>query len=161
MRTSLPRRQQRSRGTAAVEFAILLVAIIPLLLAGVLFYGRFLWHYTIAEKAAHDAARFMAAASPAEFKTAGPGGGVAIVAAARALATRELAELRPGTYPPEVGIFCDWTGCYLNRPVPQTVTVEIVMTVQDPLLGPIFALFNDGREPGIPINATATSHVGN
>jgi hypothetical protein len=42
--------RKSSQGSIAVEFAILLVTVLPLLIAAVLFFGRYFWHYSVAEK---------------------------------------------------------------------------------------------------------------
>jgi hypothetical protein len=160
----LHRTSVRERGSVAVELAILLVFVLPPLLAAPLFYGRVLWHYTVAEKAVHDAARFLAAAPPGEMKMAGLNGEVLAVTAARALADQEVAELNTGSYAPTVGISCDSTPfCPPSKPLPQYITVTIALTVEDPFLGAIIAeYFGGGNTMGIHLEPTATfSYVGN
>jgi hypothetical protein len=162
MRTLLRQPPRRSRGVAAVELAILLATILPVLLAGVLLFGRYFWYYTVAQKAALDAATFLAAASPADFKTPGPWGLPPIVNAARLIAANEVEGLQPGTYPVYVEAYCDRLGCGAGKPIPQNITVYVYATLEDPFLGPISEAFL-GRSPiEIPINATASiSYVGN
>jgi Flp pilus assembly protein TadG len=163
MNTSLRKLPRRLRGGVAVEFAILLVTVLPPLLAGVLFFGRYFWHYTVAEKAARDAARFLAAASPVEFKTTGPGATPPIVAAARSIAEAEVAELNPGSYPVGVDVRCDGLACFAHRPVPQSVTVWVTMSMEDPFFSGFSRAFSGSDEPlTIPLDAAVTiSYVGN
>jgi hypothetical protein len=156
----------RERGSVAVEFALLFVLVLVPLLAGALFFGRFFWHYTVAEKAAHDAARFLATASPTELKTVGPSGEAAILGAAKALAQAEISELNPSpTYPPLVYVYCDAGPClpFPTAPLPQKVSVYVTMSVQDPFLSGLTALFSgDGNDLAIQIDATGNSYyVGN
>jgi hypothetical protein len=163
MNTSLRKLPRRSRGGVAVEFAILLVTVLPPLLAGVLFFGRYFWHYTVAEKAARDTARFVAAASPAELKTTGPGATPPIVAAAKSIGDAEVAELNPGTYPAAVAVLCDGLPCFAHRPVPQSVTVWVSMSMEDPFLSAFSKAFSgSGDALTIPLDAAVTmSYVGN
>lgn len=162
MKKSLPQLRRRSRGGVAVEFAVLLVTVLPVLLAGVLFFGRYFWHYTVAEKAARDAARFLAAASPSELKIQASGGGIPIVEVAKSIARTEVSELFPGTYLPEVAVLCDDLPFFAARPLPQTVTVWVNISVEDPFLGPFSSAFNGDNNLAIPIDAVARmSYVGN
>jgi hypothetical protein len=121
-----PRRRQA--GVAAVEFAILL-PLMFVLLSAPLFIGRVMWHYTVAQKAAHDAVRYLATVSEAEMRT--PALITSAVAAARAIASAELAELNPGPYPPSVIILCDAAGCD-GFTMPTTVRVTVRMEMHDP-----------------------------
>jgi hypothetical protein len=160
----LHRTSVRERGSVAVELAILLVFVLPPLLAAPLFYGRVLWHYTVAEKAVHDAARFLAAAPPGEMKMAGLNGEVLAVTAARSLAEQEIAELNTGGYAPTIGISCDGLPfCAPNKPLPQLVTVALTMTIEDPFFGGIIAeYFGQGNAISIPLDPVATfNYVGN
>jgi hypothetical protein len=126
-RTPLQRRS-RQLGVAAVEFAVLLPLLIVLMTAP-LFIGRVLWHYTVAQKAAHDAARYLATVPEAELRT--PGLAPAAVAVAREIVTAELADLNPGPYPPGITISCDTTVC-TGLILPTTVRVNIVIEMHDP-----------------------------
>ena len=65
-RTAGPRRRQR--GIAAVELALVLPAFV-LLLAATVFIGRTLYHYQAIQKAAHDAARYLASAPALEVSS--------------------------------------------------------------------------------------------
>jgi Flp pilus assembly protein TadG len=162
-----PRRN--AGGAAAIELvAVLGVILIPLLVAS-LFFGRFVWHYSVAQKAAQDAARFVAASSPTEMKTQctlliykDP----CVVMAAMSLATTEMAELNPGGKDtPSVAVYCDEQKCATNKdtPVPRMISVDIKMTVEDPFFTVFTSAFSGTAGPiSIPIHATGRSYyVGN
>jgi hypothetical protein len=143
----------------------MLFILIPLL-AAALFFGRFVWHYTVAEKAAHDAARFLASASPTELKVPSATGEALIVGAAKSLAQAEIAELYPSaTYPALVYIYCDSGPClpFPTAPIPATVSVYVTMSVEDPFLDWVSSLFTGDTGPiAIQIDATGSSYyVGN
>jgi Flp pilus assembly protein TadG len=126
-RTPLQRRA-RQLGVAAVEFAVLLPLLIVLMTAP-LFIGRVLWHYTVAQKAAHDAARYLATVPEAELRT--PGMAPAAVAVARDIAAAELADLNLGPYPPGVTVLCDTAVCS-GLALPTNVRVGIQVEMHDP-----------------------------
>lgn len=159
------RTRQGERGSVAVEFALVLPTILIPLLAATLYFGRFFWHYTVAEKAAHDAARFLASASPTDLKIQVPNGEAYIVNAAKAIAQAEIAELKPGSGSPLVYVYCDAGPClpYKTTPLPQIVSVYVVMSVEDPFFSPISSLFNlDAGPLAVQIDATGRSdYVGN
>jgi|GEM_PF-755094 len=67
------------RGSIAIEMAIIL-PILLLVLTMPLFYARVFWYYSVAAKAAHDAARFLSTATQAEMRTLGDSGVEARVA---------------------------------------------------------------------------------
>lgn len=116
------------RGVAAVEFAILLTLLV-ILLAAPLYLGRVLWHYTVIQKAAHDAALYLSTVPEAEMRT--PALIVAATKLANDLVDAELSDLPSGFYPPTVTVDCDGWTCdgYLT---PTRVGVKIHMRVQDP-----------------------------
>lgn len=121
-------------GVAAVEFALLLVGMI-LLMALVLLFGRLCWHYTVALKAAHDAALVVASARKTEI-TAQPADGteVAIAKVARSIAQTEVAQLYAGVDPAAPGtkvvafisIACDYSACG-GVTVPGEITVVVAI----------------------------------
>ena len=143
-------------GVAAVEMAIILPVLI-ILLAVPLFIGRVFWHYTVAQKAAHDTARFLSTMPPIEFRS--PVRASSTVAVARAIASAELADLNPGLYPPDVTITCDGINCN-GFTVPTSVTVTVQMPMFDPIFNGItYALVGDD---GLLLTAAVTMrHVSN
>lgn len=119
--------QRRQRGIAAVELA-LSMPVLMLMLVLPLFMGRILWHYTVTQKAAHDAARYVASASAEDMHNAARAGYV--TAMARRIIDAELAELTPGSTGPLVLILCNGGSCG-GIAVPATVTVNIQMQIDD------------------------------
>lgn len=135
--SSLRRRTQR--GSIMVEFAII-VPILIVCLTVPLFLARIFWYYSVAQKATHDAARFLSTATQAEMRTLGAGGGEANVAAlARWIAYTETEVLQGVTTPlwihVECGVptgstgFLTYDNCGFG--VPQTVRVHITMGIND------------------------------
>jgi len=151
--------RQHMQGSVAVEFAFLLPVMI-IMLAAPLLFGRVFWHYTVAQKAAQNAVRFLAAANPAEIRTPGAGGTEAPIAAvARAIVMAEIAELQPGPYAPGVDILCDGGLCF-GFQIPARVTVRVTMPIYDEILGGITSIFTGGDQ--ILLNPVATTnYVGN
>jgi Flp pilus assembly protein TadG len=122
------------RGVAAVEFAFVLPVLV-LVIAVTLFFGRICWHYTVAQKAAHDAVIMLANATTLEIATArSDGGAVGISNLAKALAIEEIAELSPGAVAPHVEVTCDGSDC-IGDTVPVQVRVLVRMKMSDILLG--------------------------
>jgi hypothetical protein len=137
-----PSRQASEGGAAAVELALILPILISMLLFSLLL-GRFLWHYTAAQKAAQDGARYLSTISEQEMRE-------------QTLAA-EAVELNSGAAPTII-IECGNDPCVgvRNLPLPDTVSVSVRMGFFD-LLG----LIDTGRY-GIPIDATAEMrYVGN
>jgi Flp pilus assembly protein TadG len=149
----------RQRGGAAVEFAILIPYML-LLLAAPLLFGRVFWHYTVAQKAAQDAVRFLASATPAEIRTPGSGGMEAPVAAvARAIVMAEIAELNPGPYSPGVDVLCDGRTCF-GFQIPVQVTVGVTVPLYDDSFGGLTADFTGGS-PLLLTPVASSDYVGN
>ena len=147
------------QGSVAVEFAFLLPVMI-IMLAAPLLFGRVFWHYAVAQKAAQNAVRFLAAANPAEIRTPGAGGTEAPIAAvARAIVMAEIAELHPGPYLPIVDVLCDGGTC-TGFQIPARVTVRVSMPIYDEFFSEITSIFTGGDQILIRPVAT-TSYVGN
>lgn len=167
MNRSLHTLRRNESGSVAIEFVAVLGTILLPLLVAALFFGRFFWHYTVAEKAAHDAARFLASASPTEMQTQcqNPYYDACIVSAARALARAEISELNPGSSFPQVFIECGDKGCLVAKKsdLPKVVNVYINMTVEDPFLTALSTMFTGNKsEIAIQIDAAGRSYyVGN
>jgi hypothetical protein len=134
---SLRRRAQG--GSILVEFAII-VPILIVCLTVPLFLARIFWYYSVAQKATHDAARFLSTATQAEMRTLGSGGGEASAAAlARWIAYTESEVLQGVTTPlwiyVECGVptgssgFISYGNC--GFVVPQTVRVHMEMGIND------------------------------
>lgn len=145
----------RQRGSAAVEAALIL-PILVIFLTVPIYYARCLWHYTVAQKAAQDATRYLAQVPAAEMrsrKLAQAAAGIALE-----IAQKEIAELAPGsTIDPPV-VHCDNVPCgtTINK-VPNTVGVYITFSMYDT----IFNISYGGRY-GLVITADANMrYVGN
>lgn len=159
MKKTLRRPRSRWHGGVAVEFVVLLPVMI-ILLAAPLLFGRAFWHYTVAQKAAQDAVRFLAASNSAEIKTPGAGGGEAPAAAvARAIVQAEIAELNGGLYPPGVDILCDGGTCF-GFQIPTNVAVRVTVPIYDIFFDDVTADFTSG-DPLILKPVAATNYVGN
>lgn len=122
---------RRQRGVAAVEFAILLLVLMPALTIPI-FFGRYFWHYTVAHKAANDAARYLSTVSAREMRN--PTLAMAASNLARQIASEELSDLNPGTEPPRVHVLCgveqECIGV-TSGPLPETVTVRVQLDIID------------------------------
>lgn len=126
------------RGAAAVEFAIITPFLI-LALAPFILHARYMWHYTIAHKAAQDAARYMSTVSVSEMQSRSLATSAREVAVE--IARRELLELVPGEDYPDAEVLCDTATCGLRSgAVPSTIRVFITFNMHDPIfntyLGP-------------------------
>ena len=113
------------RGVAAVEMAFILPVLI-ILLTFPIFFGRVFMHYTVAQKAAHDAARYLSSIPLVEMTDQTRSGSAASIA--RQIADAELAELHPGhrshIY---VDVLCDGLTCGFSTPTLITVSVRMRM----------------------------------
>ncbi|MFP5392690.1 MAG: TadE/TadG family type IV pilus assembly protein [Gammaproteobacteria bacterium] len=140
------KRNSKQRGIAAVELAILL-PLLALLLTVPLLFGRYFHAYTVAQKAAQDAARYMATIPQAEMKSTALVD--ASVDAARAIVAAELADLHLGGSE-RVAVLCDAV-CAGAGLLPATVRVQIRFAITDDILSAWFAGDN-----GYHINADVT-----
>lgn len=155
---SRPFRSPASRfqgGIAAVEFAVILPALV-LLLAFTVFFGRVFWHYTAAQKAAHDAGRYLSSVPLIEMKT--PARAANVVLVARAIAEQEVAGLNPGPYPPVITIACDTITCD-GFSIPTNINVTVRLAMFDEML---YSVTNDilGDTPLTLTAAVSMRYVG-
>lgn len=157
MRKHIFNRRSDTRGSIAVEFAIMLPIYIVFLSTLVLF-GRMLWHYTVAEKAARDAALFLSRVSIEEIRAPLNAFEIPVAALARAIAWEEMAELRPGESIPSVAIYCDGLPCD-GFTTPRQISVVIRMNMIDPFFSGFLAEY--GFPSDFLLTATAaTNYVG-
>jgi len=127
------RLRRSATGSVAVEMALILPLFL-ILLAGPLYLARAAWFYSVGQKAAHDATRYIATATQAELRT--PGGGFnepRVPAIARWIAQQELGELVPLTDGILITILCDGDNCGLLAPVRVRTAVQIGL--HDNILG--------------------------
>jgi Flp pilus assembly protein TadG len=138
----------RERGVAAIELALLLPILI-VTLAPLILYARYMWHYTVAQKAAQDAALYMSTISAAEMKAkplANAAKGIAIE-----IARREVADLAPGEEIGDADVICDTNTCgFKTGSVPKTVTVSVAFHVTDPFFNTYLGRY------GLPVEANVT-----
>ena len=141
----------RQRGVAAVELAIILPILMALLVVP-FFFGRVFWHYTVAEKAAHDAARYLSSIPVTEMKSQARI--AAVVDVARQIYDLEVATLNPGLFPAMPTFQCGSITC-AGLLVPDTVRVTIQMRVFANFLTTETGNFTD-EEGGIVLTADVT-----
>ena len=149
---------QPARGSVAVEMAILL-PIFLLMLAVPFFYARMFWFYSVGEKAAHDATRYLSSATQAEMRTPGGGFNEADVAAiARWIAQEELREVLPFSDGILIGIQCDGDPC--GSVVPSTVRTSVQITLHDNILNTLTSTFTGATDVKLK-SAVTMRYVGN
>jgi Flp pilus assembly protein TadG len=136
------------RGAIVIETAIVLPILLLFLgLPSVLlaFYYR---QYSAAQKAAHDAALYLATAPRVEVTTSGPDGNIAALTLATKIVEREMAGIVPDGVSVDPAIFCIYQvgGSPMTKPCTVTLTkdvnhtlfqfdVSINFTYIDPLTG--------------------------
>jgi Flp pilus assembly protein TadG len=137
-----------------VETAIILPILI-VFLALPLFFARVFWYYSVAEKAAHDAARVLSTATSVEMRTQAGGGGDSPMAnVARSIADAELEEIKPVLDAWSIAAQCDLSPCGIS--VPQTVRVQVRLRVSDNIFGPITDPIYKVEGEGILLTADVT-----
>jgi hypothetical protein len=159
--------QRRQAGTVAVEMAVVL-PILALLLTAPLFLARYYWHYTVAQKAAHDAALYLSRVSQFDMRMSGAAPEVPAASLARSIASMELAQLNPGSEPPPPSLLCEyqltptlttWNTCN-GLLAPISVKANVAMMMTDPIFSN-FTWFYSG-EGGLLVMADVTMrYVGN
>lgn len=146
---SKPRSRKHQCGAAAVELALILPILVTLLTVP-FFYARCFWHYTAAQKAAQDAARFMSTVPVAEMRSKKLASAAQKVA--EDIASREIAELAPGKPfdPPQ--ITCDGLACGNSTgKIPNKVRAYVSFGMADTTFGVI-----DTGRYGLLITADVT-----
>lgn len=148
IRKCLPVRRQR--GVAAIELAIILPLFI-IALAPLILYARYMWHYTVAQKAAQDAARYMSTVSAMELRSR------TLAAYAQAIAVQiastEVAELSPGEAISDALVSCDGRNpCTISAGTapPKNINVYISFNLTDTFFGIYLGPY------GLPITADVT-----
>lgn len=141
----------RQRGIAAVELAIILPILVALL-AVPFYFGRVFWHYTVAEKAAHDAALYLSSVPLTEMKSQTRI--ASVVNVAQQIYDLEMAELNPGEFAPVPTFQCGTMSC-AGITVPDTVRVTVQMRVFDDFLSSFTTDYKD-EEGGIALTVDVT-----
>lgn len=129
---------QRARGAAAIELALLL-PIVVITLAPLILCARFMWHYTVAHKAAQDAARYMSTISRVEMDN--PVLAAEAERIAVAIARAEVAELAPGYRIAAAVVHCNNLPCASAKAEPTTqirvyLGFYLIDTIMGTYLGP-------------------------
>lgn len=127
--------RRSTKGSVAIEMALIL-PILLVLLTSMLFFARIFWFYSAGQKAAHDAARFLATATQAEMRT--PGGGFSearVAGVARWIAQQELQDIVGFTEGILIDVLCDNSAC--GAAVPRMVHVRVQIVVDDPIFGDV------------------------
>jgi Flp pilus assembly pilin Flp len=144
--------QRAQRGVAAVEFAVI-SSLLLILLTVPLFFGRVFWHYTAIQKAAHDAAWYLATVPQNDMKNQARSQDAAKVA--DYIAKAEVGELAPGgDYAPVVTIDCRPAGCGLGLPTTVYVRVGVLM------FDPIFQVSYAGEDGLLMFAVSEINYVG-
>lgn len=151
MKTPLTRAIRRTeQGSVAVEAAILLPVLIVFIFVP-FFLARVFWYYSVAEKAAHDAARFLSTASSQEMlDTSNPLTPASVLA--MAIAHAELDEIKPVLKTKIVSVTCEGMLCAGQN------TEWIRGTVQIGIHDDTFGAFTDELfgENGLTLTADVT-----
>lgn len=121
------KRQKRQFGIAAVELALVLPVLV-LLMTGALLGGRLFWHYTVAQKAAHDAARYMATIPANDMRS--PARAEYAADIAHEIAVQETSDLKLRDKPVTL-VQCGAYECRGGAVLPETVRVRVEMHVHD------------------------------
>lgn len=125
------RSRSRQSGAAAVELALIMPILLSFLLFQI-FYAMCFWHYTVAQKAVQDAARYLSTVPQSEMRT--PELAEAAGEMAKEIAKREIAELAPGSEIRDPYTYCgdDSCGGLARGELPETVRVKLTFSVYDP-----------------------------
>lgn len=101
--------RHHQRGIAAVELALILPLMLALLTVPLLF-GRVFWHYTVAQKAAHDTARYLSEVPLSDITSSQQA--KFHYTLARDIAAREMSDLNPGSTPTALTFECNYQPVY-------------------------------------------------
>jgi Flp pilus assembly protein TadG len=129
---------RRQSGSAAVELALVLPTLIVLMTVP-LFFARYFWHYTVAHKAALDAARYLSTVSVREMRGATLSATAGQIA--NGIAAEEIADLSPGEDKPTIDVFCGPNkSCngYGAVAMPETITVKVSLNMFDNVFGAVY-----------------------
>lgn len=131
--TTIRRSMRRQAGVAAIEVALLLPILIAFLTLG-FFTVSIFWHYTMVQKAAQDATRYLSTVPVSEMMT--PASAEAAGELAEEIVRREIAELFPDTVVSRIETFCNVpTNCgggLATGTPPTTVRVKFSIAMFDP-----------------------------
>lgn len=144
--------RRSQEGSVAVEAAVCIALILVPLLFFIFSFGRFFWHYTVVQKAVHDATLYMAKAPLNEVRSG------AVTGMAGYIMEREIADLDSGTRVvpwSQCGFRVNASSFYMvfgscnQGGVPFAVQTNAFMTIPDP--------FYFGKNGGGEIQLTLTA----
>jgi hypothetical protein len=138
-------RARWQRGIAALEMALILPFILVLLPYPVLL-GRAFWHYTMLQKAAYDAARYMSTAPAMDMKFLASGQNYP-AELARNMAGAATADINSELEPVSIVVQCDGLPCGSNPlgKLPSQIRVIVAQGIRDDWFPDITtALIGDG-----------------
>jgi hypothetical protein len=126
--------RRRQRGAVAIELALTL-PIMLIFLTFPIFYASVCWHYTVAQKAAKDAARYLSTISVQEMRSKKLAPAAAAIASE--IVRTEIAELSPGSVIDDPVIECGADPCKgtTSGPLPTTVRVAVKFDMYDRWFG--------------------------
>lgn len=122
-----------------------MLPLFVLLLSAALFFGKTLWHYTVLQRAAQDAAIFLARVSIEDIRAVNMGFEVPIAGVARSIALAEISELLPGDNRPTISILCNGAFCGGNS-TPSVITVIVDANIVDPLFASFLGDYGLGND---------------
>jgi len=126
------------RGAVALELALSLPVLLTML-AYLLFYGRVLYNYEVAQKAARDSARYLSSVPAMSLRN--PALAAHEVNLANAMIQSQLSALAPAPGSVVAMLSCDGVPCtMLQGNVPTTVTTTVMIDVQNGFQGYAAAL---------------------
>ncbi|MES2901209.1 MAG: TadE/TadG family type IV pilus assembly protein [Pseudomonadota bacterium] len=126
---------RRQSGSAAVELAIVL-PLLFILMTVPLFFARYFWHYTVAHKAAMDAARYLSTVSVREMRSASLSATAGQIA--NGIAEEAIADLSPGRDAPTIEVLCGPSKLcigYNALAMPETIKVRVSLNMFDNVFG--------------------------
>ncbi|MGX4640108.1 TadE/TadG family type IV pilus assembly protein [Massilia sp. SYSU DXS3249] len=146
-------------GSIAVE-TIFCLPLLILFLVVPLFLARAFWYYSVAQKAAHDGARFLANATLTEIVAPDGSGGdpLPVALIAEAIAHAELDEIKPALARYTVSVLCDGEVC--GNAVPQRVRVSVQLRFRDQIFDTFTSKYF-GDDPIILTGRVTMRYVGN
>jgi Flp pilus assembly protein TadG len=131
----------RQKGAVAVEAALVTTFILLPLVAFILFFGRYFWYYTAAQKAVHDATLYLASAPLVDLRSNNAG------TLSEGIIVSELADIDQTALStktvvivcfyriPASATFLSVFPCGINA-TPVSVRASLSITVSDPFLAP-------------------------
>jgi TadE-like protein len=137
--------KRAEKGSIAVE-TIFCLPLLILFLVVPLFLARVFWYYSVAQKAAHDSATFLANAAQLEMILPDGSDDVSLplAALAKEIVHAELDEIKPGLVRNTVTVLCDGDAC--GGEVPKTIRVSVRLWMRDEIF-PAFTTELFGEDP--------------